>query len=430
MFNQEHWLTRKEQDEVIEMLLRFGIIKYDNSRLLPLKKGGCTDIYINIRDARSHPEVIKHLTFLYSNALRRLNPDRFIEVPAAVSCVAGSIAVETGLPYITIREEEKVGRVTKGKMIGDYKFGDIVPIIDDVITDGTSKIIPYQEGIKVGLDIHDLLVLVDRQQGWEKKFSEENISLNVWSGMTLHTVRKYLVMKGLLERPSKEREENNPIIIALDGKEWDEILPIIDELRPSGTILKVNDLFFEHGAQIIDELSVYGRVMLDGKFYDIPNTVLNTCRRLGRRAPWAITVHASGGIDMISSAVQALKDTQTKVLAITVLTSFNSTTCEEIYHELPPEQVEVLAAIAQRAGAHGLVCSPKEVARLRELYPDTILVVPGIRSPGANKDDQKRTDTPKNTMDCGANHLVMGRQILQAQNPVSEVQRIVMEELD
>jgi len=430
MFNQEHWLTTKEQNETIELLLRFGIIKYDNSRSLPLKSGGYTDIYINMRDARSHPEVIAHLTRIYANALRRMDADRFIEVPAAVSCIAGPISVEMGIPFITIREEVKTGRVTKGKMIGDYQFGDNTVIIDDVITDGASKIVPYREGIHVGLDIRELLVLVDRQQGWESTFKDEDIPLNVWSGMTLHDVRKYLVTKGLLERSSKDREDNNPIIVAYDRKTWPEILPIAEKLRTSGTILKINDFFFEHGMQAIDELSVYGRVMLDGKFHDIPNTVANTCRRLGKHAPWAVTVHGSGGEEMVRAAVQALEGVDTKVLVITVLTSFDDKTCQEVYHRLPWSQAKALAKIAYEAGAHGFVCSSKEVGRLRKLYPEITLVVPGSRSPGADKGDQKRVATPAKTIADGADHLVMGRQIFGASDPVAEVERVVTKELE
>ncbi len=429
MFDQEHWLTTAEQHKTIELLLHFGIIKYDNSRFLPLKSGGHTDIYINMRDARSHPEVMEYLTRIYSNALRRMNINRFIEVPAAVSCIAGPISIETGIPFITIREKAKDSRVTKGKMIGNSRHGDRAAIIDDVITDGESKLMPYQEGRRGGLDISEIIVLVDRQQGWESKFKDENVPLRVWSGMTLHDIRKYLIMNGLLERSNKDREKSNPVIVALDGKDWSELLPIVDELRPSGTILKVNDLFFEHGAQIIDELSVYGRVMLDGKFYDIPNTVANTCRRLGRRAPWAITVHASGGRGAIAAASVALQGTGTKVLAITVLTSFDEVSCKEVYHRLPRNQVRVLAKIAHEEGAHGYVCSPEEVSMLRKLYPDMTLVVPGIRSPGVDKNDQKRTGTPANTITNGANHLVMGRQIFEALDPVAEVERVVTEEL-
>lgn len=430
MFGEHFWLTPDERDEAIEAMLRFGLIKIDPRRQLPLKSGGKTDIYINMRDARSNPKAIQFLSDLYANPLRRSHADRFIEVPEAVSCLAGPLAIETDLPYITIRETEKSGRVTKGRMVGDYHHGESVPIIDDVITDGASKLVPWREATRAGLVVPSLIVLVDRQQGWERTWEREGVMLPVWAGMTLHDMRKYLIEADLLDRCPAEREDQNRVIVALDGKEWREILPLIDELRPTGTILKVNDLFVEHGADIIDELSVYGRVMLDGKFHDIPNTVANICKRLGKRAPWAITTHASGGTDMVRAAVQALHGTPTKVLAVTVLTSFNKETCEEVYHRLPFDQVKSLANIAHEGGAHGFVCSADEVSYLRATYSDKTLVVPGVRSPGASKGDQERVATPREAIDRGATHLVMGRQILGATDPVAEVKRVVTEELE
>lgn len=94
------------------------------------------------------------------------------------------------------------------------------------------------------------------------------------------------------------------------------------------------------------------------------------------------------------------------------------------------EQVLALARIAHRAKAHGLVCSPEEVSELRRLYPQMILVTPGIRSPGVDSGDQKRTDTPQGAIESGANYLVMGRQILGYSDPASEVRRLLAEEIE
>ena len=191
----------------------------------------------------------------------------------------------------------------------------------------------------------------------------------------------------------------------------------------------MNDLVFNEGIKnLLPNLSVYGRVMVDLKCHDIPNTVANTCRHLREHSPWAVTVHGSGGKKMIQAAKSELCSL-TKVLVITVLTSIDDETGEEIYHCMPFEQVLTLAEIAHNAGADGLVCSPLEVKELRNRYPDMILVTPGVRSADAEVGDQARVSTPKVAIDNGANYVVMGRQILGAPDPVAEVNRVWYHEL-
>jgi len=429
MFGKEHWLCDFEQTALCEGLLRFELVKFSNQRDLSLKKGGTTDIYVNLREARSRPEAIVYLSKLFASPFRRLKPHRFVEVPDAVSCLAGQLCVETGIPYITIREQEKQGRATKGKIIGNYCHDDTAIIFDDVITDGASKIVPYRTAQALGLKIPALVVLVDREQGWEKTFRESGVNPRVWSAMTLHRLRRHLVEEGELRRCDPALEAINPLVIALDGMPWSHVLPIVDELRTTGTILKVNDLLFKEGFEFIRELSVYGRVMADLKLHDIPNTVANTCVELAQYEPWAVTVHGSGSKEMIEAAVNALRATSTKVFAVTVLTSFSEKTCEDVYHRKPWDQVKTLAEIAHEAGAHGLVCSPEEVEGLRKLYPDMLLVTPGVRSEGVARDDQARAATPRVAMERGANYLVMGRQIIKSLSPVAEVNRLLREEL-
>ncbi|MDD5627321.1 MAG: orotidine-5'-phosphate decarboxylase [Patescibacteria group bacterium] len=428
--SDSHWLTPLEQDEVCTELLRFDLIKWDNKRQLPLKSGGKTDVYINLREARSNPEALLWLSNVYSNPLRRLKPDRFVEVPDSVSCLAGVLAVQTGIPYITIREEAKQGRVAKAKVIGEANYNDLVCVIDDVITTGGSASMPYEECLASGLEILPMVVLVDRQEGWKKTFAAKNIPMEVWSGMTLHDVRKYLITHNIMQRCDPALEEKNPLIIALDGMDWETALSIMDPLRTSGCIFKVNNLLLNTGiASLIPNLQVYGRVMADLKIHDIKNTADNIVKDLQENPPWAVTVHGTGGDEMIKTVVDGLKDTPTKVLVVTVLTSIDEKTGIEIYNRLPREEVKILAAIAKRAGAHGLVCSPEEVKELREIYSDMTLVTPGIRSSEVGKDDQKRTGTPAQTIADGSNHLVMGRQITQAKDPVAEVKRLLTEEL-
>lgn len=427
-----NWIYPEEQAEVVRRLLEWQLLKFDNGRRLPLKNGGFTDIYINLRDARNAPAAIDWLADIFAEPLRHLHVDRFCEVPDSVSGIAGALSARTSTPYLTVRAQEKAGRVSDAKIIGEVRQGDRVVIVDDVVTDGASKIPAIRECLRRGAKVVAVLVLVDRQQGWQKTFAEQDISVPVWSGMMLHDVRRHLIQTlGVMERHTKEAEEKNPIIVALDGKSWDEILPIIDRLRTFGCILKVNDLLLQKGIEwILPNLSVYGRVMADLKGHDIPATVKNIARHFRACPPWAVTVHASGQEKMIRMAVDTLAGLPTIVLGVTLLTSLDERDCEEVYVRKPLEQVLRLAAIAVNAGAGGLVSSPQEVEVLRGIYPNVMLVTPGIRSAGMSHDDQKRVDTPSKTRSNGADCLVMGRQITGADDPVAEVRRVLEEELD
>lgn len=426
------WLDPCEQEEICAGLLRYGMTRFSNKRDLPLKGGGKTDIYIALRDARNNPEAIRLITRHFANPLRRLAIDRFVEVPDAVSCFAGPLSLATDLPYITVREQAKAGRVAKASMIGEGRSGERLCLFDDVVTDGESKIAPYRECIRFGYKLDTLVVLVDRQQGWRQKFAEQKIPLTVWPGMTLHDVRRHFIETfKVMERCDPALEEKNPIIVALDGKSWDETLPIIDQLRTSGCILKVNDLLLNKGIEwLLPNFGVYGRIMADLKGHDIKKTLENIAKHLLRYPPWAVTVHGSGGEDMIRATVETLKGTPTKVLVVTVLTSIDKKTCKEVYSRMPKAEVLALAKIAHRAGAHGLVCSPEEVYALRKKYPAMTLVTPGVRSAGADKGDQKRTGTPRDAIDNGANYIVMSRQLFSAPDPVLEMRRVLTEELE
>ena len=132
---------------------------------------------------------------------------------------------------------------------------------------------------------------------------------------------------------------------------------------------------------------------------------------------------------MMGAAVKALEGTNTKVLAVTVLTSLGKLGCEEIYGKSPMDQVIHLAKIADAAGADGFVCSPLEVGVLSSLpwNRKKLFVVPGIRSEGASAGDQQRVGTPKGAMQAGATHLVIGRQILESSDPVAEVLSLRLE---
>lgn len=430
-FDGSPWLTPGEQHEAIAGLVEDGLINWDNGYGLPLKSGGKTDIYANLRNMRTVPRAISRLAKLYENPIRRLGVNRIVEVPEAVSPLAGHLSVLTGIPIVTVREEAKEGRVVKGRFIGDLKRGDRVAIIDDVITDGASKLTALAELRAAGAIVTAIVVMVDRQQGWKNTLANAGFGdTNVWAGMNLHDLRKCLVSTGLMQRCDVAVEAKNSIIVALDGKLWEEVLPLIDRLRPSGCILKANDLLDGGNInQVVSDLSVYGRVMVDRKFHDIPNTVTNYCANLRKTPPWGFTVHASGGSEMIKAAVTAFTGTPTIVLAVTVLTSLKDE-CEVIYSRLPIAEVETLAEIAWKAGARGFVCSTEEAAMLRAKYPQATIVIPALRSPN-NKvaDDQKRSSTFVNAKAAGGSFFVGGRQFLNAKDPVAEIFRVGKEEL-
>lgn len=429
---ESSWLYEEEQREVVKQLLRFKLIKFDNERGLPLKGGGKTDVYINLRDARNNPKALCFVTELFTHPLRRLGLDRFVEVPDSVSCFAGPLAMATDLPYTTIREQAKTGRVGDTRVIGKPSRGEVSAIVDDVITDGASKIIPIRTGESLGLQNRALVVLVDRQQGWQDRFAEAGIKTPVWAGMTLDDVRRHLIRMGVMQRCDPAVEEKNPLIVALDGRSWEEILTLIDPLRTTGCILKVNDLLTAKGAEwLMPRLSTYGRVLADLKLDDIGNTAMNHVQRLLEcgHLPWGITVHASGNGEMVGKVVEKLKSTDVKVIAVTVLTSWSEEDCQAVYGRSVEEQVNRLAAIADGAGAHGFVSSAHEVARLKEQYPNLTVITPGIRSVGEDVRDQKRVATPEMAMKNGSDHLVIGGQILKAKHPVAEVRRIIEDEL-
>lgn len=431
-FPVNHFLDPSEQEQLVAGLAYYGLLKLDNTHNLPLKSGGTTDIYINIRDARNNPKAIAFLADLFASAIKRLNVDCFADVPQAVSCLSGSIAERTNLPMLTIREQAKENRATQGLIIGDAKPNKRAAIFDDVITVGTSKVVPFNALVAKGI-LPYLVVMVDRQQGWQKMFAKHGIHMPVWAGTDLHTVRRHCIDTfGLMQRCDPTMAQYNPFIISLDGKPWEDILPIAEQLRPTGAIFKINDLLHtQNRAHIVRDVGVYGKVMVDLKGHDIPETVYNTCRQYRESNAWAVTVHASGDSEMVQAAKRALEGTPTKVLAVTALTSLDEEACQRIYDRSRDCTVNNLAAVAEKGrGCDGFVCSGNEVASLKKQYPHMTFVVPGTRSPGADTHDQKNVVTHAEALKRGATKLIAGRQFLNAPDPIAELKRVMTEELN
>ncbi|HKI68577.1 MAG TPA: orotidine-5'-phosphate decarboxylase, partial [Verrucomicrobiae bacterium] len=196
-----------------------------------------------------------------------------------------------------------------------------------------------------------------------------------------------------------------------------------------------SELFTSAGPEIVRQIRAIGvPVFLDLKFHDIPNTVAKAVAAAVRLDVQMLTVHVSGGMEMLKAAEKAAQETAWQlghapplVLGVTVLTSLDSGALSEI--GLDPNvarQVRRLANMASTAGLRGLVCSPLEVAELRQmLHASVQLITPGVRIEPAPADDQKRTFTPREAVDAGADWLVIGRPIYSAENPRAAAEEIL-----
>jgi orotidine-5'-phosphate decarboxylase len=162
-------------------------------------------------------------------------------------------------------------------------------------------------------------------------------------------------------------------------------------------------------------------IFLDLKLHDIPNTVEKAVQALAPLSPAVLTVHAAGGREMLAAAKSAAPP-ETKVVAVTVLTSLDAVDLAEAgVIGSPAEQVQRLAELAREAGVDGIVCSGAEVAAAKAAWRDGFFVVPGVRPPGADVADQKRTVTPRRALADGASILVIGRPITAAVDPARAI---------
>ena len=228
----------------------------------------------------------------------------------------------------------------------------------------------------------------------------------------------------------------NPIIVALDVPRLDAALELAEQLAPVVGAFKVGkELFTSAGPEVVRGLRAMGAsVFLDLKFHDIPNTVAKAVEAAVQLDVQMLTIHACGGIAMMRAAERAAQESAQRlgqpaplVLGVTVLTSMDGNDLAEIGVEADvAKQVERLARLAAKAGLRGLVCSPLEIAALRQLIPAGMqLVTPGIRPAGSRADDQKRTLTPEEAIAGGANWLVIGRPIYAAEDPRAAAEQIL-----
>ena len=228
----------------------------------------------------------------------------------------------------------------------------------------------------------------------------------------------------------------NPIIVALDVPTADAALKLAEQLAPVSGGFKIgSELFTSAGPDIVRRIRERGAlVFLDLKFHDIPNTVAKSVAAAVQLDVQMLTVHTSGGFEMLKAAEQSAQEAAWKlgrtpplVLGVTVLTSLDAGALREVGLDVNVEyQVRRLATLATKAGLRGLVCSPQEVAKLKQTIPPNMqLVTPGVRTGAEKADDQKRTLTPREAIQAGANWLVIGRPIYAAENPCAAAEKIL-----
>jgi orotidine-5'-phosphate decarboxylase len=236
--------------------------------------------------------------------------------------------------------------------------------------------------------------------------------------------------------PITPASPKDKIIFALDVERFHEAQHWVTLLKDRVGIFKVGKQLFTHsGPKVIDMINQKGqKVFLDLKYHDIPNTVAKAGEEATKHRAAIFNLHALGGFEMMKKTVEASRTVAKSlavpkpiILAVTILTSMDEETMKEVGVQGPiVEEVGRLASLAQKAGIDGVVASPQEIGMIRQRCGKNFLIVtPGIRHPSDKQDDQKRTLTPREAIDAGADYLVIGRPIREAKDPLEAVQKII-----
>ena len=206
------------------------------------------------------------------------------------------------------------------------------------------------------------------------------------------------------------------IIVAIDETTFERASEIIDGLDSKKCMVKIGSVAFNAiGRKIIRFASEKGfEIFLDLKLHDIPNTVKKSIQGLTSLPINMLTIHTSGGKDMMMAAMEAVSGSQIKVFGVTALTSLNNDDTKYIFKRTTTEQVNAMLDLAEDAGIDGVVCSPHEL-ELVSKRDNLLSITPGIRLHESN-DDQKRVMTPREAIDLGANYLVIGRPITESKD--------------
>jgi orotidine-5'-phosphate decarboxylase len=220
------------------------------------------------------------------------------------------------------------------------------------------------------------------------------------------------------------------ILVALDLPSGSAAVGLVDRLGDAVDFYKVGSpLYTRTGPSIVHELRSRGkRVFLDLKYHDIPNTVGRAVDSAAALGVELLTLHASGGSAMMRAARETLRSDGPRLLGVTVRTSFGAVDVEEVWsREVTSVRDEVarLAALAADSGLHGIVCSPLEARAMKRRHgADFLVVTPGIRPTGSDAGDQNRTATPADAVRAGADYLVVGRPVIEAEDHVAVVEAI------
>ena len=200
------------------------------------------------------------------------------------------------------------------------------------------------------------------------------------------------------------------IIVAIDETNFERASEVIESLDPKKCMVKIGSVAFNAiGHKIIRFAAEKGfEIFLDLKLHDIPNTVKKSIKGLSSLPIKMLTIHTSGGKDMMKAAMEAASGTQIKVFGVTALTSLNNDDTNQIFQRSTSEQVNAMLDLAEEAGIDGVVCSPHELKLVSKR--NLLSITPGIRLQESN-DDQKRVMTPREATDLGADYLVIGRPI-------------------
>jgi orotidine-5'-phosphate decarboxylase len=229
------------------------------------------------------------------------------------------------------------------------------------------------------------------------------------------------------------------LIVALDVDNAERALQLFDTLRHTVGMFKIGmQLFTAAGPDVVRQIiSRGGRVFLDLKYHDIPNTVALAGVEATRLGVSIFNVHASGGRDMLTRTAAAVAETAARenlarpqVIAVTLLTSVDEEALKQIgIEEAPPTIVPRLALLAEQTGLDGVVASAREIETIRQTVSTSgfLIVTPGMRGAGAASDDQRRTTGVADAIRSGADYIVVGRPVLAAPDPVAAAQQIVAE---
>ncbi|BAH82951.1 orotidine-5'-phosphate decarboxylase [Candidatus Ishikawella capsulata] len=230
------------------------------------------------------------------------------------------------------------------------------------------------------------------------------------------------------------KKNNSPVILALDYKNLNETLSLVDCIDPESCRLKVGkEMFTLFGPYLVKLLQERGfEVFLDLKFYDIPNTTGRAVAAAAELGVWMLNLHANGGTRMMNTArkiLDSLGKDAPKLIAVTILTSMEKQDLYEIgIHSTPFEHAERLARLAYECNLDGVVCSPKEANHFKQIFgKDFILVTPGIRfiNSDMDEDDQRRIMTPQQAHLSGADYIVVGRPVTESTNPIFTLTSII-----